>query len=62
MTEMMDWFKDQKKMHRKCAYQVNISKFVLVVECIYCKLLWIKAVSQIKLNVFVCFYTLTEET
>lgn len=24
MNEMMDWFKDQKKLHRKCAYQVKI--------------------------------------
>lgn len=24
MKEMMDWFKDQKKLHRKCAYQVTI--------------------------------------
>lgn len=24
MEEMMDWFKDQKKLHRKCAYQVNV--------------------------------------
>lgn len=24
MKEMMDWFKDQKKLHRKCAYQVNM--------------------------------------
>lgn len=24
MKEMMDWFKDQKKLHRKCAYQVNV--------------------------------------
>lgn len=23
MKDMMDWFKDQKKLHRKCAYQVN---------------------------------------
>lgn len=23
MNEMIDWFKDQKKLHRKCAYQVN---------------------------------------
>lgn len=23
MNEMMDWFKDQKKLHRKCAYQVE---------------------------------------
>lgn len=21
---MMEWFKDQKKLHRKCAYQVNV--------------------------------------
>ena len=25
MKEMMDWFKEQKKLHRKCAYQVNVS-------------------------------------
>lgn len=24
MKEMMDWFKDQKKLHRKCAYQVEM--------------------------------------
>lgn len=24
MKEMMDWFKDQKKLHRKCAYQVKM--------------------------------------
>lgn len=24
MKEMMDWFKDQKKLHRKCAYQVTM--------------------------------------
>ena len=24
MNEMMDWFTDQKKLHRKCAYQVNM--------------------------------------
>jgi len=23
MKELMDWFKDQKKLHRKFAYQVN---------------------------------------
>lgn len=23
MKDMMDWFKDQKKLHRKCAYQVT---------------------------------------
>uniref|UniRef100_A0AAY5F0C9 Serine/threonine-protein phosphatase n=1 Tax=Electrophorus electricus TaxID=8005 RepID=A0AAY5F0C9_ELEEL len=23
MKELMDWFKDEKKLHRKCAYQVN---------------------------------------
>lgn len=23
MKEMMDWFQDQKKLHRKCAYQVS---------------------------------------
>ncbi|KAG7217598.1 hypothetical protein INR49_021284, partial [Caranx melampygus] len=24
MNEMMDWFKDQKKLHRKCAYQILV--------------------------------------
>ncbi|XP_053279433.1 serine/threonine-protein phosphatase 5 [Pleuronectes platessa] len=24
MTEMMDWFKDQRKLHRKCAYQILV--------------------------------------
>lgn len=23
MKDLMAWFKDQKKLHRKCAYQVN---------------------------------------
>ena len=23
MKDMMDWFKEQKKLHRKCAYQVS---------------------------------------
>ncbi len=23
MKDLMDWFKDQKKLHRKCVYQVN---------------------------------------
>ena len=23
MNNMVDWFKDQKKIHRKCAYQVK---------------------------------------
>lgn len=23
LKEMMEWFKDQKKLHRKCAYQVT---------------------------------------
>lgn len=23
MQQLMDWFKDQKKLHRKCAYQVT---------------------------------------
>lgn len=23
MTDMMEWFKEQKKLHRKCAYQVG---------------------------------------
>uniref|UniRef100_A0A8C2Z9A2 Serine/threonine-protein phosphatase n=1 Tax=Cyclopterus lumpus TaxID=8103 RepID=A0A8C2Z9A2_CYCLU len=32
MKEMMDWFKDQKKLHRKCAYQVHISEIVLMTE------------------------------
>lgn len=27
MKEMMDWFKDQKKLHRKCAYQVNMQVY-----------------------------------
>lgn len=25
MKELMEWFKDQKKLHRKCAYQVNVT-------------------------------------
>lgn len=25
MKQLMDWFKDQKKLHRKCAYQVTQS-------------------------------------
>lgn len=25
MKELMEWFKDQKKLHRKCAYQVNLT-------------------------------------
>ena len=26
MEEMMEWFKEQKKLHRKCAYQVQRSE------------------------------------
>lgn len=25
MKELMEWFKDQKKLHRKCAYQVSVT-------------------------------------
>lgn len=34
MKEMMDWFKEQKKLHRKCAYQVN-----MFVHMKYCTLI-----------------------
>ena len=30
MKEMMDWFKDQKKLHRKCAYQVKLSAHIKI--------------------------------
>lgn len=29
MKEMMEWFEDQKKLHRKCAYQVNVLSYSL---------------------------------
>uniref|UniRef100_A0A8C6WLX5 Serine/threonine-protein phosphatase n=1 Tax=Neogobius melanostomus TaxID=47308 RepID=A0A8C6WLX5_9GOBI len=29
MKELMDWFKDQKKIHRKCAYQVRFILFIM---------------------------------
>uniref|UniRef100_A0AAR2L070 Serine/threonine-protein phosphatase n=1 Tax=Pygocentrus nattereri TaxID=42514 RepID=A0AAR2L070_PYGNA len=29
MKELMDWFKDQKKLHRKCAYQVRSKKITI---------------------------------
>lgn len=28
MKELMEWFKDQKKLHRKCAYQVSVTNQV----------------------------------
>lgn len=30
IKDLMEWFKDQKKLHRKCAYQVNLTTRVQI--------------------------------